>query len=66
MSRKYFHAWRVWEYEMPVDAEGWLEFCVRTWDSNLNVRIYGWQLARLIYTNVVDRRNLHMYEAHGK
>ena len=39
MSKKYFHAWRVWEYEMPVDAEGWLEFCVRTWDSNLNVRI---------------------------
>jgi sulfite oxidase len=37
MSQKYFHAWRVWEYEMPVDAEGWLEFCVRTWDDALNV-----------------------------
>jgi sulfite oxidase len=24
LSRKYFHAWRVWEYEVPVDAEGWL------------------------------------------
>jgi sulfite oxidase len=39
MSKKYFHAWRVWEYEMPVDAEGWLEFCVRTWDDALNVRL---------------------------
>ncbi|KAF2117113.1 Oxidoreductase, molybdopterin-binding domain-containing protein [Lophiotrema nucula] len=38
MSRKYFHAWRVWEYEMPVDAEGWLEFCVRTWDNALNTQ----------------------------
>jgi sulfite oxidase len=37
MSKKYFHAWRIWEYEMPVDAEGWLEFCVRTWDDALNV-----------------------------
>jgi len=38
MSRKYFHAWRVWEYAMPVDAEGWLEFCVRTWDDALNTQ----------------------------
>ncbi|KAF1999233.1 sulfite oxidase mitochondrial precursor [Amniculicola lignicola CBS 123094] len=38
MSTKYFHAWRVWEYEMPVDAEGWLEFCVRTWDDALNTQ----------------------------
>ncbi|KAF2794327.1 molybdopterin binding oxidoreductase [Melanomma pulvis-pyrius CBS 109.77] len=38
MSRKYFHAWRIWEYEMPVDAEGWLEFCVRTWDNALNTQ----------------------------
>lgn len=37
MSRKYYHAWRVWEYDLPVDAEGWLEFCVRTWDNALNV-----------------------------
>lgn len=21
---------------MPVDAEGWVEFCVRTWDSSCN------------------------------
>jgi sulfite oxidase len=38
MSKKYFHAWRIWECEMPVDAEGWLEFCVRTWDSSLNTQ----------------------------
>jgi len=38
MSKKYFHAWRIWEFEMPVDAEGWLEFCVRTWDNALNTQ----------------------------
>lgn len=37
LSTKYFHAWRVWEYDCPVDAEGWLEFCVRCWDSSMNV-----------------------------
>lgn len=29
LSKKVFYSWHVWEYEMPVDAEGWLEFCVR-------------------------------------
>lgn len=24
LSTKYFHAWRTWEMEIPVDAEGWL------------------------------------------
>ncbi|KAG8166683.1 hypothetical protein KVR01_002372 [Diaporthe batatas] len=38
MSKKYYHAWRLWELEMPVDAEGWLEFCVRTWDNALNTQ----------------------------
>ncbi|KAH8711924.1 Oxidoreductase, molybdopterin-binding domain-containing protein [Phaeosphaeriaceae sp. PMI808] len=38
MSRKYFHAWRTWELEIPVDAEGWLEFCVRRWDNALNTQ----------------------------
>lgn len=38
LSTKYFHAWRLWEMEMPVDAEGWLEFCVRTWDNALNTQ----------------------------
>ena len=23
MSPKYFHAWRLWEIDLPVDAEGW-------------------------------------------
>jgi sulfite oxidase len=36
LSKKVFYSWRVWEYEMPVDAEGWLEFCVRCWDNALN------------------------------
>ncbi|KAK6084264.1 oxidoreductase molybdopterin binding domain-containing protein [Seiridium cupressi] len=38
LSTKYFHAWRLWEIDMPVDAEGWLEFCVRTWDNALNTQ----------------------------
>ncbi|EAT79539.2 hypothetical protein SNOG_13212 [Parastagonospora nodorum SN15] len=24
LSKKYFHAWRTWEIDIPVDAEGWL------------------------------------------
>ncbi|KAF9013126.1 Oxidoreductase, molybdopterin-binding domain-containing protein [Cyathus striatus] len=27
---------KAWKVELPVDAEGWLEFCVRTWDSSNN------------------------------
>ncbi|KAK4443991.1 putative sulfite oxidase [Podospora aff. communis PSN243] len=38
MSRKYFHAWRTWSMELPVDAEGWLELCVRTWDNAMNTQ----------------------------
>jgi len=38
LTTKYFHAWRLWEIDMPVDAEGWLEFCVRTWDNALNTQ----------------------------
>jgi len=38
LSEKYFYAWRLWEIDMPVDAEGWLEFCVRTWDNALNTQ----------------------------
>ena len=35
---KHFHAWRLWKIELPVDPEGWLEFCVRTWDSSNNTQ----------------------------
>lgn len=38
MSQKYYHAWRTWSYDLPVDAEGWLEFCVRCWDDALNTQ----------------------------
>ncbi|KAL6710310.1 hypothetical protein ACN47E_009256 [Coniothyrium glycines] len=38
LSTKYFHAWRIWHYEIPVDAEGWLEFCVRCWDDAMNTQ----------------------------
>jgi len=36
MTEKHYHAWRLWKINLPVDAEGWLEFCVRTWDSSNN------------------------------
>jgi len=38
MSTKYYHAWRTWTMEIPVDAEGWLELCVRCWDNALNTQ----------------------------
>lgn len=38
MSTKYYYAWRLWEMDLPVDAEGWLEFLVRTWDNALNTQ----------------------------
>lgn len=36
MTEKHYHAWRLWKIEIPVEAEGWLEFVVRTWDSSNN------------------------------
>ncbi|TFK47686.1 molybdopterin binding oxidoreductase [Heliocybe sulcata] len=36
MTEKHYYAWRLWKTKLPVDAEGWLEFCVRTWDSSCN------------------------------
>ena len=33
---QHYHAWRLWKIKLPLDAEGWLEFCVRTWDSSNN------------------------------
>jgi len=38
LSQKYFHAWRIWTLELPVDAEGWLELVVRCWDSSINTQ----------------------------
>ena len=37
-SEKYVYAWRTWEIDVPVDAEGWLEFVVRCWDHSLNTQ----------------------------
>ena len=38
MSTKYYYAWRLWEIDLPVDAEGWIECCVRTWDNAMNTQ----------------------------
>ncbi|TVY88008.1 Sulfite oxidase [Lachnellula willkommii] len=38
LTEKYYHAWRLWEIDLPVDAEGWLELVVRCWDNSLNTQ----------------------------
>ncbi|KAL9059374.1 MAG: hypothetical protein Q9162_001243 [Coniocarpon cinnabarinum] len=38
LSKKYFHAWRIWETWVPVDPEGWIEVLVRCWDDALNTQ----------------------------
>ena len=38
LSKKYYNAWRIWEIDVPVEYEGWLEFCCRTWDNALNTQ----------------------------
>ena len=38
LTQKYYHAWRLWSVDLPVDAEGWLELVVRCWDNALNTQ----------------------------
>ncbi|MCJ1369174.1 hypothetical protein MMC20_000383 [Loxospora ochrophaea] len=38
LTQKYYHAWRLWSVDLPVDAEGWLELVVRCWDNSLNTQ----------------------------
>ncbi len=38
LSQKYYHAWRIWSIDLPVDAEGWLELVVRCWDNAINTQ----------------------------
>lgn len=38
LSPKHFYAWRLWSFDLPVDAEGWLELVVRCWDNALNTQ----------------------------
>ncbi|KAL6720376.1 hypothetical protein ACLMJK_002297 [Lecanora helva] len=38
LSEKYYHAWRLWSMDLPLDAEGWLEIVVRCWDNALNTQ----------------------------
>lgn len=65
MSKKYFHAWRVWEMEMPVDAEGWIEFCVRTWDEALNASALEQFPLPMLCADLAHRRNLRSCGVHG-
>lgn len=36
LSQKYFHAWRLWEIDLPVDAEGWYVSHLQLWTLNLD------------------------------
>ncbi|KAI9734082.1 MAG: hypothetical protein M1818_007020 [Claussenomyces sp. TS43310] len=38
LSRKRKHAWRTWHFDLPMDAEGWIEVTVRCWDNSLNTQ----------------------------
>ena len=38
LSKKYYHAWRLWSVDVPIDAEGWLELVVRCWDNSFNTQ----------------------------
>ncbi|KAI0312870.1 sulfite oxidase mitochondrial precursor [Amylostereum chailletii] len=38
MTEKHYHAWRLWKTKLPVDTEGWVELCVRAWDSSNNTQ----------------------------
>jgi sulfite oxidase len=38
MTRNYQHAWRLWNIDLPVVAEGWLELCCRCWDNSMNTQ----------------------------
>ena len=36
LSQKHYNASMLWSIDLPVHAEGWLEFIVRCWDNALN------------------------------
>jgi len=38
MTEKHYHAWRLWTIKLPLDAEGWVDLCVRAWDSSNNTQ----------------------------
>ncbi|KAJ6445150.1 sulfite oxidase, mitochondrial precursor [Purpureocillium lavendulum] len=38
LSKKRKWTWRIWEYELPCDVEGWVEIVVRCWDNALNTQ----------------------------
>lgn len=38
MTEKHYYAWRLWKIALPLDAEGWVDICVRAWDSCCNTQ----------------------------
>ncbi|KAL4861712.1 hypothetical protein BDV12DRAFT_190904 [Aspergillus spectabilis] len=38
LSKKGKWTWRIWEYDLPCDVEGWIEIVCRCWDNSLNTQ----------------------------
>jgi sulfite oxidase len=38
LSKKGKWTWRTWEFDLPVDVEGWIEIVCRCWDNSLNTQ----------------------------
>ncbi|KAH8173640.1 oxidoreductase molybdopterin binding domain-containing protein [Sarocladium implicatum] len=38
LSKKHKWTWRTWEFDLPCDAEGWIEIMARCWDNSLNTQ----------------------------
>ncbi|KAH8108637.1 hypothetical protein DFH11DRAFT_1731780 [Phellopilus nigrolimitatus] len=44
LTNKHYFAWRLWHFELSVDAVGWLEFCVRTGTCRTTPSRRSWNL----------------------
>lgn len=38
LSKKRKWSWRTWTFDLPCDAEGWIEIVCRCWDNSLNTQ----------------------------
>ncbi|MCJ1298000.1 hypothetical protein MMC08_000789 [Hypocenomyce scalaris] len=62
LSQKYYHAWRLWSIDLPVDAEGWLELVARCWDDALNTQP---TFVRSTWSRPATAKRLKLLEAKG-
>ncbi len=38
LTKKRKWSWRMWEFDLPCDVEGWVEIVCRCWDNSLNTQ----------------------------